>query len=140
MARELSKVYRVPLYEVDYATTSGERAKLRYVENIIVIRGLIRSCEELITNFKDFTILEDRFYEKCNVGEGYKLSSYGTSFAGVARSAHLVILSRDFNNSNYVSGDEVDNYLANSSQNKWVKLYEEKYSPDKTRKVFKKFR
>ena len=140
MKKELSKVYRVPLYEVNYAPTAGEKARLEYVESIIVIKGLIRTAEELITSYKDFTVLEDRFIEKCRVGEGYKLNSYGTSVAGVSRSAHLVILSRDFNNTNYVSGDEVDNYLAASSQNKWVKLYNEKYSQEKTKKVFRKIK
>lgn len=138
--KELSRVYRVPLYEVNYAPTAGEKAKLEYVESIIVIKGLIRTAEELITSYKDFTILEDRFIEKCKVGEGYKLSSYGTSVAGVSRNAHLVILNRDFNNTNYVSGDEVDNYLAASTQNKWVQLYESKYCPNKTKKVFTKLK
>jgi hypothetical protein len=137
MARELSKVYKVPLYEVNYSPTSGEKAKLEYVESIIVIKGLLW-VEELLTKYKDFTVLQDRFFEKCNVGEGYKLNNYGMSVAGVSRSAHLVVLSRDFNDMNYVSGDEVDNYLAASSQNKWVRLYEDKYSTKKTGKVFKK--
>lgn len=140
MKKELSKVYKVPLYQVNYSPSSGDRARLEYVDSIIVIKGLIRTAEELITGYKDFTILEDRFVEKCIQSDGYKLSSYGTSIMGVSRNAHLVILSRDFNNTNYVSGDEVDNYLAASTTNKWVHLYEEKYN-NKNKlvgKVFKK--
>jgi len=137
MKKELSKVYKVPLYQVNYSPTSGEKARLEYVESIIVIKGLLW-VEELLTKYKDFTVLQDRFFEKCNVGEGYKLNSYGMSVAGVSRSAHLVILNRDFNDMNYVSGDEVDNYLSASTTNKWVKLYEDKYSTKKPSKVFKK--
>ena len=138
--KELSQVYKVPLYQVNYSPSSGDRARLEYVENIIVIRGILKSAEELITGYKDFTILEDRFIEKCTSSEGYKLSGYGTSIMGVSRSAHLVILSRDFNQTNYVSGDEADNYIAAQNQNKWVQLYNDKYNV-KNRllgKVFKK--
>ena len=136
--KELSKVYKVPLYQVNYSPTSGDRARLEYVDNVIVIKGLLRTAEELITGYKDFTVLEDRFIEKCTIGEGFKLSNYGTSIMGVSRNAHLVILSRDFNQSNYVSGDEVDNYLAAESKNNWVKLYNDKYNLKKNGKVFKK--
>lgn len=126
------KIYRLPLYKVNYSPTSGERARLEFVENVIVISGLLRTVEEVATNYKDFTIMDDKFVEKCTKSNHYKLNANGISIAGVSRNPHLIILNGDLNDKNLVNEDEVVDYLSSSSNNKWVKLYEDTYNKMKS--------
>ena len=125
---KVSRVYKVPLYQVNYAPTLGDRARLEFVEDIIVIKGLIRTAEEVITGYKDFTILGNDFIEKCTHGDGQKLNAPGISVTGLSRSSHLVILENDFNNDNLAITDDVNSYYSSKDQNKWVRLYNEKYN------------
>ena len=133
---KLSKFFKVPLYRVNYSPVSGDRARLEYVETVIVINGLVRTVEEIITNYKDFTVVENEFVENCN--SGLKLNNRGLSVVGASRNAHLVVLRSDINENNNVSEDDVLLYYGMASENKWVKYYNEQYGKKEQNKELKK--